>query len=403
MELDQATKRRFVVVLGFLTAMGATAVDMSLAAIPDMASALGTSLASGQQIIGVFVLGLGLGQIPAGLMADRIGRMPVVYAGVVLFTIAGLATSFAPTIEIMLATRFVQGLGASVGIVMARAIVRDLATNEEAARLFSILAMIFTIAPVLAPIVGGFLVAHVGWRAPFVAVAAFGGIVLVLVATVLHETGQPFRNGNAGQQLAASVREFFSHRRSILGTALVVVAAMGFMTVISGASALIMEIYAYSAPQFGFIFATAGLTILAASIVNRRLLLRFNVLQMTGLGALIVGVAALQLLIIARLGHAPFWWVWSCTCLYLAGFSFLFANATAMALAPVPKVSGVSASLIGSLQNSLSAVSAIGAALIYDGSVACSVVLMGIFGTLVFVIFAGRNRILRGPLYLARG
>lgn len=403
MEFDQATKRRYIVVLGFLTAMGATAVDMSLAAIPDMALALGTTIASGQQIVGVFVLGLGLGQIPAGLIADRIGRMPVVYTGVTLFTIAGVATSYAPSIEIMLVTRFLQGLGASVGMVMSRAIVRDLASKEEAARLFSILAMIFTIAPMLAPIVGSYLVVHVGWRAPFAAVAAFGGIVLVLVATVLRETGSPSRTGHPGQQLLASSREFFSHRRSVLGTSLVVLAAMGFMTVISGASGLIMEIYTFSPAQFGFIFATAGLSILIGSFINRRLLLRFNVLQMTGMGSLLVGVAALQLLAIAWLGRAPFWWVWASICLYLAGFSFLFANATAMALEPVAKVSGVSASLIGSLQNSLSALSAIVAATIYDGTVACSVLLMGVFGSLVLATFVGRNRILRQPAYVIRG
>lgn len=395
MELDHATKRRFVVVLGLMTAMGATAVDMSLAAFPEMAAALDTSIAAGQHVVGIFVLGMGLGQIPAGLMADRVGRLPVIYVGVSLFTLAGVATAVANSIEFLIVARFVQGLGASVSMVVARAMVRDMASKQEAARMLSVMAMVFTIAPMLAPIVGGYLVVHIGWRAPFAAVALFGLIVLALAAVVLRETGQARKDSHPLKQFAMSFGEFVSYRRSIFAAALIILTAMGYMTVISGASALIIEIYGFSTEQFGFIFATAGLTILVASWINRAVLLRVNVLQAVGLGALLVGLGGAGLLVAAWSGALPFWFVWGSVCLYLSGFSFLFANATAMALDPLPNTAGVASSIIGSIQHSLSSLSAMVAGMLYDGTLAASVTMMGAFGVSVLLLFLARNVLLR--------
>ena len=395
MNLDQATKRRYVAVLGLLTGLGAVTVDMSLASIPQMAPALGTSVSAAQQIIGVFILGIGLGQLPAGLMADRVGRIPVIVFGLGVFTVAAILTTIAPSIETMLAARFAQGLGASVGIVVARAIVRDIASGEEAARMLTIMVMIFTVAPMLAPIVGGYLVTHIGWRAPFTAIALFGTLVFAAVILVLRETGRPSREHRILRQLWVSGAEFFSHRRSLLGLAMIVLPAMGFMPLITSASALIIEIYGYTPQQFGLLFALAGLSILLGSLLNRQLLHRLNVLQLIGVGAVIIGAASIQLLVIAWRGDAAFWWLWASVCLYMSGVSFVAANATAMALDPVPHVAGVSASLLGALQNVFASGSAVVAGMIYDGTVRTSVILIGGFGTLTLLVFLGHRLILR--------
>ena len=138
-------KRSFVIVLGCLTGLGALTIDMSLPSIPDMAASLTTTISIGQQIVGVFIAGIAIGQIPAGLISDRIGRIPVLIVGMVIFTAAGIITSLANNIEIMLIARFFQGIGASVGIVLSRAMVRDIASGIQAARLLSIMVMIFTV------------------------------------------------------------------------------------------------------------------------------------------------------------------------------------------------------------------------------------------------------------------
>ena len=118
-------KPAFVITLGLLTAVAALTVDLSLPAIPAMVHALGTTLPKGQQIVGVFMAGMALGQIPAGLLSDRMGRLPIMYVGMAIFTLAAIVAAAANNIELILAARFVQGFGAASAIVLSRAIVRD--------------------------------------------------------------------------------------------------------------------------------------------------------------------------------------------------------------------------------------------------------------------------------------
>lgn len=396
MNTGLATKRRFIIVLGCLTGIGAVTIDMSLPSIPGMVQDFSATIGVGQQIIGVFIIGIALGQLPAGLVSDRIGRIPVLLTGVGIFTLAGIATSMATNMEVMLLARFVQGMGASVGVVVARAIVRDIASGIQAARLLSIMIMIFTAAPMLAPVAGGYLVATFDWRAPFVAITVFGALILFTVNKGLQETRRPNREHHIFRQLVHSLGEFFSHRQSVLGVLLVVLPAMGFMSMITGSAALIIEIYGYSVEQFGFIFALAGIAILAGSYLNRNLLLRFNGEQLSGLGATLIGIAAVQMLLIAWLGEASLWWVWGNVCLYLFGTSFLLANATAMALDPVPGIAGVAASILGTSQNLAAAISALVSSAMYDGTIRNVVITMGVFGTLTLLTFVLRSRVLGG-------
>lgn len=164
MNTGLASSKRFVLVLGLLTGLVAFAIDISLPAIPPMVHDLATSMSLGQHVVGLFVAGMAFGQIPAGLMSDRIGRMPVLYVGVALFIVAGIVTSLSHNITVILVARFVQGIGSSVGMVLARAIVRDIASGKQAARLLTIMVMIFTAAPMIAPLLGSFLVNFWGWQ-----------------------------------------------------------------------------------------------------------------------------------------------------------------------------------------------------------------------------------------------
>jgi DHA1 family bicyclomycin/chloramphenicol resistance-like MFS transporter len=386
-----AARRRFVLVLGLLTGLAAVSVDMSLPAIPQMVEALATSMSLGQLIVGFFMAGLALGQVPAGLLSDRLGRMPVLYGGVGIFTFAALLCSISTSIELMLAARFLQGLGASVGVVVARAIVRDIASGRDAARLMSALVMIFTAAPMLAPLIGSFLVTAWGWRSSFLAIAVFGFLMFYSLHTTLRETHVPVVEHHILRQLWMSLREFFSHRQSVLGLLLTLLPAAGFMSLITGSSALVIEIYAYPVQAFGFIFALAGLSILGGSTLNRRLLLRFTSMQGIGIGVALMGIASVQLLFIAWLNDAAFWWLWGNVCLFLLSTGFVLPNATALALDPVPRIAGVAASIIGTVQNLAGAGSAIASGMLYNGSVRNLTFLMGFFGIATGVVFLLRR------------
>lgn len=394
MQQGFAVRRRFVLVLGCLTGLAAVSIDMSLPAIPALATGLETTLSNGQRIVGLFMAGIAIGQLPAGLLSDRIGRLPVLYAGVGLFTIAGVACTLSRSIELLLLARFVQGVGASAGIVLSRAIVRDIASGEQAARLLSIMVTILTAAPMLAPMLGGFLVTQWNWRLPFAAITVFGVLVLLGINASLRETHVPVREHHFLKQLTLSVREFFSHWHSVLGVLLVLLPSAGFMALITASSALVIEIYGFPVAWFGPLFALAGLGVLMGSTLNRRLLLHFHTVQVVGLGTSLIGIAALQLLVMAWLGEANFWWLWTNVCLYMFGVGFLLPNATALALDPVPKIAGVASSLIGTIQTIASASGSLASSAIYDGTIRNVVIIMGVFGVATSAtFFAGRRKL----------
>lgn len=394
MNTGLASKRRFILVLGFLTGIAAVTIDMSLPAFPAMVRDLATSMSTGQQVVGLFVAGIGIGQIPAGLISDRIGRMPVLYSGIGIFTIAGIVCASTDSIELLLLSRFIQGLGGSVGIVVSRAIIRDISSGVEAARLMSVMVMIFTAAPMLAPIVGGFLVFQWGWRAPFVAVAVFGALTFLGVNTALQETHTPTRREHPIRQLSLGLKEFFSHRRSRFGLLLVILPAAGFIAMITASSAIVMEIYGFPVQAFGFIFAIWGFSILMASMISRYLVLDHGVMRMIGLGAILIGAASLQLLIIAWLGQVSFWWLWGSICLFMFGAGFLLPNATALALDPVPQIAGVAASIIGTLQSISSTAGSLLSSSLYDGTIRNVAIIMGTAGIATSLVFLLRPFIL---------
>lgn len=381
-----------------LTAVAALTVDLSLPAIPAMVDALNTTLSRGQQIVGVFMFGMSLGQIPAGLASDRFGRIPTLYVGMGLFVASAIAAAVASDIGLLLVARFVQGFGAASAIVISRAVVRDIASGKDAARLMSLMTMIFTAAPVIAPSIGALLVAQWNWRAPFVVIAICGVLLLLGIKRYLAETHIPDNSERPLRQLKISFKEFFSHRQSIFGLLLLILPPAGFMSIIAVSAALTVEIYGFTITQYGLIFACAGLSILAGSAVNRLLVTRFEQMQLIKLGVLLIFIASAQMVVISWLDAAPFWWVWSCVCLYMFTIAILMANATVLALDPLPKIAGVASSIIGTSQNVVGASGAILGALIYDGSVRNATIIMAATGTITGGIFLLRPFICPGTM-----
>ena len=383
-------RRSFVATLGLLTAIAAFTVDVSLPAIPAMAEALATPLSRGQQIVGIFMFGMAFGQIPAGLVSDRLGRLPVLYAGMVLFFVGAIATAAAGSIEVMLAGRFIQGMGAAPAIVLSRAIVRDVASGKEAAKLMSLMTMIFTTAPVIAPTIGAVLITQWGWRAPFLLIIGLAVVILILVRFNLSETHQPGENQHPVRQLRNSFVEFFSHRQSIFGLLLIVIPPAGFLSIIALAAALVVEIYGFSVTQFGLVFATLGISILVGAAVNRLLVTRFDAMHIIAFGTVLYGLSGSTLLLFAWMDAAPFVMLWAAIALFMFTVAIVMPNATVIALDPLPRIAGVASSIIGTLQNIFGASGALLGAAIYNGTVRNSVLIIGCAGVASVLVFLAR-------------
>ena len=379
--------KRIILVLGCLTGMGALSIDMSLASIPFLSFDLSADISLSQYTVGFFMAGVGIGQIPLGLISDRIGRMPVLFFGLVIFVISGIVTSIANSIELILFARFIQGLGASAGLSVSRAMVRDISSGKQSADILSAMMMIFTFIPMLAPIIGGFLVHQIHWRMPFIAITVFGAIILFGVKKELKETGVVNKNIQIKEQFRKGIQEFIAYRISIFGMLLIVLSTIGYMSVITSSSLLIIEIYQIPVEWFGILFALTGLSVFVGSLINRRLLKRYKIIKIIGLGVILIGISSLSLLFIAKANQANFILLWGSVCLYMLGTGFLISNAMALALDPLPKIAGLAASIIGSLQNFGSSIGSIATGFIYNGSIRNVILLMGLCGLLTALIF----------------
>jgi DHA1 family bicyclomycin/chloramphenicol resistance-like MFS transporter len=381
------SKRSFIVTLGLLTAVAAVTIDLSLPAIPEMVRSLGTDLPRGQLIVGIFMLGMAFGQIPAGLFSDRLGRLPVLYVGISLFTVAATVAAIAQSIEVLLAARFVQGMGGASAVVLSRAIVRDISSGQAAARLMSLMTMIFTVAPVVAPTIGALLVGQWGWRGPFVTIAALGFLLLLGIRGFLLETHTPNADGHPLRQLQRSIREFFSHRQSIFGLLLIIVPPAGFMSIIAVSAALTVEIFEISLQAYGLIFAVAGIAILLGSMTNRLLVERVDIVPLIGVGVSLMAIASLTLLAVALRNAAPFALIWGAVCVFFFAVPIILANSMVLALDPLPRIAGVASSIIGTIQNLFGATGAMLGASIYNGSVRNAVIVIACAGLVVAILY----------------
>jgi DHA1 family bicyclomycin/chloramphenicol resistance-like MFS transporter len=307
-----------------------------------------------------------------------------------LFAVSATVAATANSIEVMLAARFMQGFGAAAALVLSRAIVRDIASGKEAAKLMSLMTMIFTAAPVIAPSIGALLVARWGWRAPFVTIAVLGFVIVFAIRGNISETHTPAVGQNPARQLLSSFAEFFSHRQSIFGLLLIVLPPAGFLSIIAVSSALVVEVYGFSVTAFGLIFATAGISILVGAAINRLLVTRMDGMHIIALGAALIGLSSMQLLIMASMNAAPLVWLWGCVCLFMLTVALVLPNAMVIALDPLPRIAGVASSIIGTLQSVVGATGALFGAVIYDGSIRNAVIIIGTVGVLVAAIFLAK-------------
>jgi len=177
--------------LASLTGLTALSIDMSLPAMPQLQETFGAGVSSVQLTLSIFLAGFALGQVFCGPLSDRWGRRPVLLAGLALFTLAGLVCAGSTSLSMLVAARFVQGVGASVGPVVARAIVRDRFDSRRSASVLSQMTQVMIVAPLLAPTLGGYMLVRLGWPSIFVVLGASGALMSVICWRYLPETARP--------------------------------------------------------------------------------------------------------------------------------------------------------------------------------------------------------------------
>ena len=387
--------RGVAALLTALVAFGPVSTDLYLPSLPAMVDAFETSVSRAQLTLSVFMAGFALGMLIHGPLSDRFGRRPVLSGGITLYVLASVACVLASTMEALIAARFVQALGACVGPVIGRAIVRDVYERNEAARMLSLMASAMALAPAVAPILGGVLFSAFGWRANFGALMVFGVAVLVgtwrlLAETNHHRDPRATRPGRIAGTFAHLLRS-----RVFLGYTLTV--SFGFAGVfsfISGASFVIIDVLGLAPSLFGFAFMAVVIGYILGAAIGGRLGGRVGLDRLIGAGIVLATLAGGAAAILAWAGVESLAAVIPLASVYFFATAWIIPLGTASALGPFPRVAGSASSLLGFVQMAVGATAGFLVGALHDGTtrpLTTILFLMAACGLVVFLTMVRRS------------
>ncbi len=338
-------------VLGLLSAIGPFAIDMYLPALPSIGQSLGVSMSAVQASLMAFFISLGIGQIIYGPISDMVGRKPPLYFGLALFAVCSVGCAMAPDIETLIVLRFLQGLGASAGMVIPRAVVRDLHTGNDAARLMSLLMLVFSVSPILAPLSGSLLIEVWGWRSVFWAVTVAAVLALILMATSQPETRPREQRVDSSVRSALSGYLFLLRDPHFHG--LVFIGAFGissFFAYLANSSFILIDHYGLTPRQYSIAFAANAASFIGVSQFTGRLSARFGLVPVVKVAVTAYALVMTSLLIVNLMGIER---LDVMLVMLFVGFGFLglvIPTTTVLALEEHGTIAGTASALMGTLQ-----------------------------------------------------
>lgn len=379
--------------LGLLTALGPLSTDMYLPSLPTIATALQTTTAAVQLTLSAFLFGFAAGQVIYGPLADRYGRKPPLLAGLALFTLASLGCAVAPTIETLVAMRFLQALGASGPIVLARAIVRDLYEGPRAGRELSRMGTIMGFVPAVAPVLGGLMHTAFGWQSTFAFCAVFGLAAIAIVATKLPET---VRSRSSEPLSILAILRGFAHLARNRGLrahmALLSLTYGGLFAYISGSSFVLQGVYRLNEFAFGLAFAIGVLGYIAGTLLAQRIVPRLGLARTVGVGVVFLAAGGVLMLAAVLLGPGHPAEIVAPMVVYLVGVGLVMPQTMASALQPFPDRAGAASSLLGLVQMLTAALIGIGLGQMLDGGALPLPLTLAATGLASFAVFHATRR-----------
>jgi MFS transporter, DHA1 family, multidrug resistance protein len=392
---------RLLLILGALCAFGPLAIDFYLPSFPTLARAFATDVEHVQLSLAAYFVGLAIGQLIYGPLADRFGRRRPLLVGVLLFCLASLACALATSLESLIAARFVQALGGCAGMVVTRAVVRDLCDPVTSAKVFSQLVLVMGIAPILAPLAGGLLLSSLGWQSIFLCLALFAALCLLAVALWLPETlareapVAPLRGALGEYRRLLGDRPFIGH--ALTGG----LSIAGMFAYIAGSPFVFIELYGVPAEHYGWLFGSNAAGFILAAQLNAWLVARHGPgYWLRRLVWFYLG-CSLALLLIAGSQPAALWPLLLPLFGCIASLGVLLPNSTACAMAGQGRHAGSASALLGSLQFAIAASAAALVGALHDGTawpMAAVICGCGVLATLASRLTLWAERRLPQPL-----
>ena len=336
--------------IGGLSSFGPLSLDLYLPALPHVATSLHTSDGAAQLSVSCCLAGLAAGQFVFGPLGDRFGRRRPLLVGVGLWTVAALLCAFAPTVTALVVLRLIQGFGGAAGLVLSRAVVRDLYDNEALARAFAIVALISNITPAVAPVAGGVLLHVMSWRGLFLVLTGTGVVLLAGTALFLPESlPLGFRQTGSLRATGSLVRALVADRLFVRAVSALVLASAMLFIYLSLSSVILQRDYGLSTNAFSAMFAVNSVGIITAGSTTVRLLRRFppQRLLAVGLATALTGAAGLCAAVAAS---ATVWAVLPFLFICVATMGAIIPTATNLAMLNHPEAAGAGSALLGGAQ-----------------------------------------------------
>jgi DHA1 family bicyclomycin/chloramphenicol resistance-like MFS transporter len=337
-----------LLIVGSLTAFGPLSIDLYLPAFPKISHDLHAPASAVQLSLTGTLIGLALGQVIVGPLSDRFGRRIPLFIGLIVYVVASLLCALTTNIPTLIPFRVLQGLGGSAGMVTAFAVVRDRYSGVTAARFFATVTMVTATSPIIAPIVGGGLLAVGSWRLIFVALAAIGALLLLSAVRNLPETLPPEKRTSGGVgHMARSLAKVATDRRFLVNALAGSFGIAAVFAYIAGSSFVLQDVYGLSPQMFSLAFSVNALGVILGSYLSARLVQRYGVAQLlsVGLFGLFAGSAGFLLVVLSHTKSVG--WLLICMFTVLLSTGVLGPNATALAMEDFPHAAGSASAALG--------------------------------------------------------
>jgi DHA1 family bicyclomycin/chloramphenicol resistance-like MFS transporter len=388
-----ASHARIAAVLGLLAAFGPLSIDMYLPTLPAIGEALGGGVQGAQATLAAFFLGMAAGQLVHGPLADRYGRRRPLFAGLALYTLASMACALATDMGWLIALRLLQALGACAGMVIARAVVRDLADQFDPVRMMARLMLVMGAAPILAPLLGGWVALVAGWRGIFWFLALVGAAAMLACWRGLPETLPPERRRRVPfAQVLAGYAQLLRDCR-FLGTALASGFALaGMFAYIAGSPFVFIRLHGVAPENYGWFFGAAAMGVIGFGQLSGPLAERLGRPRLFGLALSVLAAAGATVAAMALLG-AGFWPLYLALLLYTSALGTILPIGTVLAIQPYGQMAGTASALIGTVQFGLGAMLGAALSLLHDGTALPMAGLIGLAGGLALLCWRRLARV----------
>lgn len=375
----------FIIFLVALSISGPLSINFYLALLPDMAVSLSASAATIQQTVSIYLIGFAGAQLVVGPLSDRFGRKPILIVCYALFLVASLACAIAPNVELLIVGRFIQSWGGCAGVLISRAIVRDVYPPEQMGKVMAYMVTGFSMAPLLAPAIGGFIGVNFGWRSLFFIFSTLGLSLMIWIYFGFQETNKNLNpKATKLSKMASNYLSLLKNKTFISYFVVAFASVGGILTYTSASSFVLIEVLHVPAKYYGLLFSITALGLLFGSLLSAKIIGKYDSKTAAWVGGILVLIGGVSAALFPIFGIQSVATIIAPMFVYALGNGVVMPAAVSLAISPFPEKAGAAAAFIGCAQSATGATCGYIVSLLYNKSALPMTSMIGLMSILVF-------------------